>query len=177
MNFARFCELTRHKLTEVSHFIWPCFGENAHNFSYWNEDHDGFSISAIVRLDHMTVEVLEVCDYAGNRAYRWFNPYTGARDAYMKSAVANSDTPKNQAWDDVDFVDLEVLEDFIAKAEAIRDGRDYDQRVTVPVDISDEDFAHIAKLAHDRDITFNQMVEHILREEIARHELSSTHAE
>jgi len=168
MNFARFCELTQHRLTEVSHFIWPCFGENAHSFSYWNEDHDGFSISTIVRLDGMIVEVLEVCDYAGNRAYRWFNPNTGARDAYMKSAVANSGDQRNQAWDDVNFVDLEVLEDFIAKAEAIRDGRDYDERVTMPIDISDEDFAKIAKLAHDRDITFNQMVEHILREEIQR---------
>jgi len=169
MNFARFCELTGHKLTEVSHFTWPCFGENAHHFSYWNEDHDGFSINTTVRLDGMIVEILEVCDYAGNRAYRWFNPATGARDAYMKSAVANSSNPKNQAWDDVDYVDLEVLEDFIAKAEAIRDGRDYDERVTMPIDISDEDFTRIAKLAHDRDITFNQMVEHILREEIARH--------
>lgn len=168
MNFARFCELTQHNLTEVSRFLWPCFGENAHHFSYWNEDHDGFSIGTIVRLDGMTVELLEVCDYAGNRAYRWFNPATGARDAYMKSAVANNGNERNQAWDDVDYVDLEVLEDFIAKAEAIRDGRDYDQRVTMPIDISDEDFARIAKLAHNRDITFNQMVEHILREEIKR---------
>ena len=61
-----------------------------------------------------------------------------------------------------------MLDDFIAKAEAIRDGRDYDERVTMPIDISDADFVSIARMAHDRDITFNEMVEHILREEIDR---------
>jgi hypothetical protein len=120
-----------------------------------------------VRLDGMIVEVVEVCDYAGNRAYRWFNPNTGAREAYIKAAPAHCENYR-QAWDDVDFVELDVLDDFIAKAEAIRDGRDYDDRVTMPIDISDEDFASIARMAHDRDITFNQMVEHILREQIDR---------
>jgi hypothetical protein len=115
----------------------------------------------------MIVEVVEVCDYAANRAYRWFNPNTGAREAYIKAAPAHCENYR-QAWDDVDFVELDVLEDFIAKAEAIRDGRDYDERVTMPIDISDEDFASIARMAHDRDITFNQMVEHILREQIDR---------
>jgi hypothetical protein len=38
----------------------------------------------------------------------------------------------------------------------------------MPIDISDEDFASIARMAHERDITFNEMVEHILREEIDR---------
>jgi hypothetical protein len=120
-----------------------------------------------VRLDGMIVEVVEVCDYAANRAYRWFNPDTGAREAYIKAAPAHCENYR-QAWDDVDFTELEVLDDFIAKAEAIRDGRDYDERVIVPVDITDEEFASIARMAHDRDITFNQMVEHILREHTDR---------
>ena len=175
MNFARFCELTGHNLTEVARFLWPCYGENAYNFSYWNEDHDGFSINTIVRLDGMIVEVVEVCDYAANRAYRWFNPNTGAREAYIKAAPAHCENYR-QAWDDVDFVELDVLDDFIAKAEAIRDGRDYDDRVTMPIDISDEDFVSIARMAHDRDITFNQMVEHILREQIDRVRRETTDA-
>lgn len=33
---------------------------------------------------------------------------------------------------------------------------------TVPVDLSDEEFLTIARMAHDRDITFNKMVEAIL---------------
>jgi hypothetical protein len=41
-----------------------------------------------------------------------------------------------------------------------------DTRENVEIDLSDEDFIQIAKLAHERDITFNQMVEEILRAKI-----------
>jgi hypothetical protein len=37
---------------------------------------------------------------------------------------------------------------------------------TVEVDLTDEEFLHIAKLAHEQDITFNQMVAKILEEHI-----------
>lgn len=37
-----------------------------------------------------------------------------------------------------------------------------DGRVDVPVDLTDDEFLSIAKMAHERDITFNQMVEKIL---------------
>jgi purine-nucleoside phosphorylase len=43
-----------------------------------------------------------------------------------------------------------------------------DNRETIEVDLSDEEFLHIAKLAHERDITFNQMVEIILQTQIDR---------
>lgn len=33
---------------------------------------------------------------------------------------------------------------------------------TIPVDLSDEEFLCIARMAHERNITFNQMVEAIL---------------
>lgn len=33
---------------------------------------------------------------------------------------------------------------------------------TIPVDLTDEEFLAIARLAHERDITFNKMVETIL---------------
>lgn len=33
---------------------------------------------------------------------------------------------------------------------------------TVPVELSDEEFLTIARMAHERDITFNKMVEAIL---------------
>lgn len=39
---------------------------------------------------------------------------------------------------------------------------------TVEVDLTDEEFLHIAKCAHELDITFNQMVAKILQEELDR---------
>lgn len=37
---------------------------------------------------------------------------------------------------------------------------------TIQIDMSDEDFLCLAKIAHERDITFNQLVNHLLREYI-----------
>ena len=45
---------------------------------------------------------------------------------------------------------------------------DFDNRESIEVDLSDEDFLRIAKMAHARDITFNKMVELILTEEMIR---------
>jgi hypothetical protein len=79
------------------------------------------------------------------------------KEAESKSVLAN------QAWDDVDYVDLEVDDDFFQKALAIRAGEDYDTRIKVPVDFSDEELLQYMKLAHERDITFNEFVEEALR--------------
>ena len=42
---------------------------------------------------------------------------------------------------------------------------------TVPVELSDEEFLAIARLAHERDITFNKMVEEILWEAINKEKI------
>ena len=46
-----------------------------------------------------------------------------------------------------------------------------DTRETVEIDIDQELLYQIMLLAHERDITLNQMIEHILREYIARLEI------
>ena len=40
--------------------------------------------------------------------------------------------------------------------------------VDVPIDLTDEEFLSIARMAHERDITLNQLAEEVLREEIER---------
>ena len=56
-----------------------------------------------------------------------------------------------------------MVDDFIQKCLAIRAGEDYDTRVQVPVDFSDEELLQYMKLAHERDMTFNELVEEALR--------------
>jgi hypothetical protein len=86
------------------------------------------------------------------------------KEAEHKSVLAN------QAWDDVDYVDLDVDDDFFQKALAIKDGESYDTRVLVPVDFSDEELLQYMKIAHERDITFNELVEDALRHAIGEYE-------
>jgi hypothetical protein len=70
----------------------------------------------------------------------------------------------------VDYVDLDVDDDFFQKALAIKDGESYDTRVQVPVDFSDEELLQYMKIAHERDITFNKLVEDALRHAIGEYE-------
>lgn len=150
-----FMEVVKYRITEGSDFYGD-FGCPAYCFSYWNGDHEGHSVSIVFNTENQTVISAEVCDYANKRAYRLINPDYKDR---------NFDS---EAWDDTKWTDLETDDDWIQKALAIVAGEYYDSRVTVPLDISDDDFNSIARMAHERDITFNQMVEEILREQINR---------
>lgn len=161
-----FMETVGYRITEGSDYGWNCYGPNAYCLDSWNGDQDGHTVSVI--FDTRTQEVYEsyVCDYANQRAYRLINPdYKQAHD--LEVADRNFD---DEAWDDVRFVDLEVDEEFLEKATAIVNGEDYDTRVRVPVDFSDEELLVYMKLAHERDITFNQLVEEALKAAIEDYE-------
>jgi hypothetical protein len=101
-----------------------------------------------------------MCDYTNDRAYRMINPKfqkKHAKEAEMRNVNLN------EAWDCVEYADLDVLDDFIQKALAIRAGEVYDTRIQVPVDFSDEELLQYMKMAHERDMTFNELVEEALR--------------
>jgi hypothetical protein len=167
ITLKEFMELVDYRITEGSEYCWECFGSNAYSLSYWNQDHNGHSIC--ITFDTRTHEVyaVEACDYKHNRAYRLINPdYKFAYD----DEAAGRDICANQAWDDVNYVDLEVDDDFIQKALAIIAGEDYDTRVDVPLRMDDDALFELMKRAHEQDITLNQLVEDILRNVIAVHE-------
>mgnify|MGYP000332022102 CR=1 FL=1 len=135
----------------------------------WNGVHgkDGYTFSIIFSTKSQKVYEVNMCDYTNNRAYRMINPDYAEKhrkEAESKSVIGNN------AWDDVDYVDLEVDDDFIQKALAIRAGEIYDTRVSVPVDFSDEELLQYMKLAHERDMTFNEFVEEALRDALSEYE-------
>ena len=168
ITLKEFMEICDYKITEGSEYCWQCFGPSAYRLDSWNQDHEGHSVSII--FDTQTQEVYEVSayDYRNNRAYRLINPdYKDAHD----DEASNRNVDFNQAWDDVNYVDLDVDDDFIQKALAIVNEEDYDTRVSVPVDFTDQELLTYMKIAHERDITFNQLVEDALRAAIEEHEM------
>jgi predicted DNA-binding ribbon-helix-helix protein len=50
-----------------------------------------------------------------------------------------------------------------------------DNRVDVPIELTDEEWYTLMRMAHDRDITLNQLVEEILAAEINRIEKEQEH--
>ena len=163
-----FMELVDHKITEGGDYGWQCFGSNSYQLSHWNGVHGkgGWSANIVFSTRSQKVYTVEVCDYTNDRAYRIINP-----DDVKKYNKESKDRGElgNQAWDGIDFVDLDVDDDFIQKFLAIKSGQDYDTRVQLPVDFSDEDLLRYMKLAHERDITFNELVTQALTEAIQLH--------
>ena len=153
-------ELVNYRITEGSDYCWQCYGTNAYHLDSWNGDQDGHSFTIIFDTKDQTVYEVQAHDYVHNRAYRMINE--DFRKKNKKEAKRRA-VNKDEAWDDVNYVDLDVDDDFIQKCLAIRAGEDYDTRVQVPVDFSDEELLQYMKMAHERDMTFNQFVEEALR--------------
>ncbi len=152
LTLKEFMELVDYRITEGSDY-WPegsFGGKQLYSLSAWNEDQDGWSFNiAFDPKDNQRVYVVEACDYANNRAYRIADP---------------SLKLDKQAWDEVDYIDLETDDDFIQKGLAIKAGEDYDTRVSIPVDFTDAELLKYMTMAHERDMTFNQFVEEAIRE-------------
>jgi len=160
-------ELVEYRITEGDSYLWRCFGDNAFSLSAWNGDQNGWSMNMVFDTQTQTVYTVEVCDYARDRAYRMINPdFKQAHDEEARDGGVNA----KEAWDDVKYVDLEDDEDFCEKAEAIRDGIEYDTRVNVPLTVPDDVLFELMKRAHEQDITLNQLVEQVLWEAIRAEE-------
>jgi hypothetical protein len=162
-------ELVDYRITEGSEYHWRCYGPNAYTLDSWNQDHDGYSIGIIFDLKTHIVYEVTACDYERDRAYRLINP--DYLQAYRNES-RERDVEEKQAWDDVNYVDLEEEDDFLRKAEAIRDKVDYDTRVSVPLDVPDDVLFELMKNAHEKDITLNNLIENILKDAIDRDEFS-----
>lgn len=160
-------EIVDYKITEGSDYMWQCYGSNAYRLDSWNGVHSkgGYSFSIVFSTKTQKVYEVSAYDYTNDRAYRMINPKN--QEKHRKEALAR-DVNLNEAWDDVNYVDLEVDDDFIQKCLAIREGEDYDTRVQVPIDFTDQELLEYMKLAHERDMTFNELVEEALRHAIEK---------
>jgi hypothetical protein len=160
-------EVVNYRVSEGSDFCWNCYGSDAYRLDAWNGEQNGHSHSIV--FDTKTQEVYEVSsyDYRNNRAYRLMNQdYVVQHKEEARQRQVN----EQEAWDDVDYIDLEVDDDWIQKAIAIEAGEDYDVRVEVPLTLDDRQVFELMRLAHARDITLNQLVESVLRDAIEIHE-------
>ena len=166
ITMKEFMELVDYRITEGSDYGWQCYGSNAYMMDSWNGEQDGHSFTVIFDTKDQTVYEVQAHDYVHDRAYRMVNSDFVKK---MKKESKRRDVNRDEAWDNVRYIDLEVDDDFIQKCLAIRAGEDYDTRVSVPIDMSDADLLVFMKMAHERDITFNELVEEALRQAIEQH--------
>jgi hypothetical protein len=159
-------ELVDYKITEGSDFCWNCYGDDAYMLDSWNGEQDGHSFTVIFDTKTQVVYEVQAHDYVHQRAYRMVNDDFRKK---LKKEARKRDIDKNTAWDDVNYVDLEVDDDFIQKCLSIKAGEDYDTRVSVPLELDDDMLFDLMKMAHEHDVTLNEMVEVVLRQVIDQH--------
>jgi hypothetical protein len=168
ITLQKFFETINYRISEGGDYGWNCYGPNAHQLSAWNGVHGkgGWSANIVFSTKTQKVYEVDICDYTNDRAYRVINP--SKREKFQAESSQRGELG-NQAWDDVDYIDLEVEEDWLEKASAIIAGKDYDTRIQVPVDFTDEELLKYMKLAHEQDMTFNEFVTTALQEAIKLH--------
>jgi hypothetical protein len=161
-----FLRTVDYKITDGDPYLWSCYGPNVRSLDYWNGSHSN-SVSMSIEFDtkDQTVYEMQVWDGANEREYRWIHP--NYVKAHKKESKARG-VKRRQSIDDRKFIDIDVEEDILSKARAIYLGEDYDTRLIVPLELNDDELFQMMKLAHERDVTLNQLVEQILTEEIAR---------
>jgi hypothetical protein len=170
-----FMEIVNYRITEGSNYGWDCYGPNAYILDSWDGEQDGNTISIV--FDTKTQEVYEVTayDYDKDRAFRIINP--AYKQAHVDEGKARAILDCAWEQDDgtpVKFTDLEVDEDFVEKASAIANGEEYGDTVMVPLNLDKEQLYELMLIAHQRNVTLNQMVEDVLRLQIERLENEDT---
>jgi len=158
-------ELVNYRITEGSDYMWKCYGDNVYQLDSWNGEQDGHSFTITFDTRDQTVYEVQAHDYVHNRAYRMINQDFQKKN---RKEAKRLDVDRNQAWDEVDYVDLEVDDDFIQKCMAIRAGEDYSTDVSIPLDLPDDLLMFAFKAAHKADMTFNEYVNQALRELIVK---------
>jgi len=168
MHLSKVNEALNHRITGGSEYQWNCYGYNVRFLDFESE-----YAHASVLFDTVTQEVYEANVTAKEDGddnlpgpYRWLNPNT--KDQYLEECKTRGIDPHN-AWDNTNWIDLEVEEDFLEKANAIFENLPFDKRVTVPLDLDDYTVLQLALEAHKRDVTLNQMVEIVLQKAIDLH--------
>jgi len=165
MHLSKVNEALEHKITGGSEFQWECWP----NARYLDYETDHAHASVIFNIDTQEIYVAEVNDKDDvHKPYRWMNPLY--KQWYIDEAKERGVDP-DLAWDNKKWYDLETQDDWLEKARAIMRGEDFDTRVQVPLNLEKDELFKLMELAHERDITLNEMVEIALQAAIDKAKL------
>ena len=159
ISLKQWMELVDYRITEGSDYHLA--GKNLFSLTSWNgrQSDGGYSMEIVFDQKTQDIYVVEACDYSNNRAYRLINP--DIKDVEHDKI----------AWDDTEWTDLDVADDFVEKATAIIAGRDYDTRVQIQLDIPNDLLFKLMTMAHEDDMTLNEFIVKILHEAMNQRKL------
>ena len=175
MHLSKINEAMNHQITGGSEYHWNCFPDA--RFLDYESAYAHVSIlystvdQTVYQADASIKSGVWPDDDRYDKPYRWTN--NEFKDAYLNEAKERNVKP-NQAWDNVNWIELETDEDFLEKSKAMFNGDYWDTRIQVPIDLDNNTILQLAMEAHKRDITLNNMIEIILQEVVDKHRVNGT---
>jgi hypothetical protein len=160
-------ELINYRVAEGSEYCWKCFGKNAYVMHTGDDNEKTWDTTIIFDLVTKEVYSVQLHDYKHGRAYRIIAP--AYKKQYNKEASKREFNQK-EAWEGIDYIDLEQDYDLLTKCKAMQDGIEYDTRVSISSTIPNDVLFELMKKAHEEDITLNQLVEMVLWKDIRAEE-------
>lgn len=160
-----------YRITGGYEFLWNCFGNKSRGLE---SEHDWCSVTCIFDAGNQRIYQIDAWDYTNHREYRWTDPEF--KHQHSEEAQGKGLDP-NESFEGRKFIELEVPEDILKKAQAMINNQPYDTRVVVPLDLSDDEMFDLMKRAHEEDITLNQLVERVLHAAIDSHNNKAVHYE
>ena len=148
-----------HTIVSGAKYLWESFGPNVRFIDYESDYAYASAVYDTVTGVVYQANVSDKNDEAKN--YRWTDP--SYLTQFQDECKAKNIDP-TVAWDNVKYTLLEVEEDFLEKATAIFEGKPFDNRIQIPLTLSDDLLLTLALKAHKRDITLNDMVIILLKE-------------
>lgn len=169
MKLEQYIKLINFRIGDGSQFLWKCFGDNARFIDYDPLGHENFHISAVYDTKTLEIYSLEFSDYTADVDYRWFHPdyLIAYQDEERKMNIDNA------GYGNIKLVNIEVVEDIVDKIECALIGVSYDPRIKVPLDLPDDVFLKLARLAHEKDITLNQLFKQVIQDSIDKYDTNS----
>jgi hypothetical protein len=160
-----FMELVEYKICDGSEFLWKCYGHGARTMAYENElaGDAQVTIYVVFTPDNHAITEMQVWDGPNKREYRWIHP--AFVEGYAQEAEQRGVDWKH-SLDDRKFIDLDLPEDILEKANAVYNGVDYDTRIMIKLDLGHDDEHLLMTMAHEADMPLNQFVEKIIRDDI-----------
>lgn len=162
-----YLKAVNYRITEGCEFVWDCFGENAYSYEFWNRSNGAGGASVNVVFDMETQEVYELQAWHkdSETTYRWIHPdYIEA----VKNECEKRSIEFKSAGEGREFTDIEMPRDILEKSTAIAEGKPFDRRIMVEINLTDEEELQLMRMAHDRDMTLNELVGVVLEEQIRR---------
>lgn len=156
-----FLEAIKYRITGGDEYMWDTYGPTARYLDYEvvNSPINDVSASAVYDIATQAIYEMQVWDANAKKEYRWINPLFAK--AY-KAECKKRGSPYKKSVDGRKFIDLDLASDILEKITAIVDNKPYDTRVQIELELSDDEISVLMTIAHERDITLNQLVEKVL---------------